>query len=257
MLSIWGGLIGLFVDIHAHILPGIDDGAKDMETAVQMLKIACRNGTGHIIATPHYIPGETQYHPSLVTELCSKLNMEAEKEAIPCTVYPGSEIFISPDLPRLYADNQVITLNHSSYLLIEMPMAGIPTYTDSVLYELQLMGVTPIIAHPERNQDIIEEPVIIKKLVERGILTQINAGSVTGLYGKKVQKTALKLIKQGLVHFIASDAHTTHTRTPDLSMAIHVLRKKMRRMSLDGLLLNNGLNVIHNKKIEGDGIPDA
>ncbi len=216
----------MYIDIHSHILPGIDDGAKDEGVALEMLRIAQNSGTRNIVATPHYVHGNTRYGYATIIEKCSKLNRLAADAGINVTVYPGCEVFICPELIELYEQGLIGTLAESSYMLIEFPMMSMPTYIDEVFYNLQLKGITPIIAHPERYSEIQNEVILLENYVSRGIQVQVNSGSITGTYGREAKKAALKLLEKGLVHFIASDAHSDRTRNPDLSKAAKVVERK-------------------------------
>lgn len=237
----------MFVDIHSHIIPGIDDGAEDIEQAVQMLRTAYENGTGHIIATPHFISGNTDL--SQIDSSSKKLQQLAVGKGINLAIHSGCEAFLNPDLPKLYEEGKIFTLNQSSYMLIELPMMSIPPYTDFVLYELQLKGIIPIIAHPERNREIIENPIKLRDMVSRGILSQVNSGSVTGLFGNSVQKVAMRLIKLGCTHFIASDSHSNSRRSPDLSKAASIVEKVFGSDIMMNIFSRNGMKVLQNQRI--------
>lgn len=236
----------MFTDIHSHILPAVDDGAVDEKTAAGMLRMACAGGTSHIIATPHFIAGAVENPSALVREKCLELQGLADREGISISIHPGAEVFISPDIPELFDKGVICTLNDSSYILLELPMSGIPVYTEDILYELQLKGLTPVIAHPERNRDIFLNPGILAGMVNRGILAQVNSGSITGLYGRKIRRAALRLIKKGLIHFVASDAHTCRLRSPLLSKAAAVVRRKFGGNTAESLFYKNGITLLEN-----------
>lgn len=233
----------MYIDIHCHIISDIDDGAKDEAMALEMLKIAERKGTGHIIATPHYVYGNTRYGFNTIIEKCEALNRLAASAGINITVYPGCEVFITPELIELYEQGLIGTLANSRYMLVEFPMMSIPPYTDNVLYNLQLKGITPIIAHPERCSEIQYDPERLKSFIDRGILAQVNSGSITGLYGRESKKTAMRLIKEDLVQFVASDAHSASGRNPDMSKAAAIIEKNY------GLKMRNDLFSLNPTKI--------
>lgn len=234
----------MYIDIHTHILPGIDDGAKNGEMALRMLKVAKKSGTRHMIATPHYIHGNNRYGFNTIIEKCVALNKLALNEGIDITIYPGCEIFISPDLIDLYEQKLIDTLNSSKYMLVEFPMNSIALYADEVLYKLQLHGVVPVIAHPERYREIQQRPELMENFTKRGILAQVNAGSITGTSGREVKKTVMKLLKMGLVHFVASDCHSDITRNPDLRKAATIVERKFGDKMREDLFTNNPLKII-------------
>jgi len=216
----------VYIDIHSHIIPGIDDGAKDEAMALKMLRIANDCGTRHIIATPHYVYGNTRYEYSKIREKCARLNGLAADAGLSVTIHPGCEVFITPELAELLEQGLIGTLAGSRCMLIEFPMMNIPQYTDSVLYDLQLKGIIPIIAHPERNIEIQQKPELIKAFFDRGILSQVNSGSITGFYGMNARRTAMRLINEGWAQFVASDAHSDNIRNPGLKKAAVIIEKK-------------------------------
>lgn len=239
----------MFADIHSHIIPAIDDGAVDEKTAADMLRMASANGTSHIIATPHFIAGSIENTSALVHEKCAELRGLAGREGIDISIHPGAEVFISPDIPELYDKGIICTLNDSSYILLELPTSGIPVYTEDILYELQLKGLMPIIAHPERNREILKNPDILAAMVNRGILAQVNSGSIAGIYGRKMRRAAMKLIKTGLVHFVASDAHSAGRRSPILDEAVAIVRRKFGSNKAESLFYKNAMAVLENGTI--------
>jgi len=215
------------IDIHSHILPELDDGAPDPETSLAMAKTAVSEGIRSIIATPHFIEGSAETaKKEVVVERVEELNSCLKAHNIDLTIYPGNEIFISPEIPELLKKGELATLNNSRYVLLELPMGSIPVYTESVLYEIQLLGLTPVIAHPERNREIIENTGVTGKLADKDVLFQMNAGSITGFYGSSVKKTAWKLLREGIVSFVATDAHNNRSRTPAVREAYEAVRRK-------------------------------
>lgn len=235
----------MYIDIHSHIIPGIDDGARNESVALKMLKMAQQSGTGHIIATPHYVYGNTRYGFATIIEKCEALNRLAASAGINITVYPGCEVFITPELIELYEQGLIGTLANSCYMLVEFPMMSIPSYTDNVLYNLQLKGITPIIAHPERYSEIQYDSERLKSFIDRGILAQVNSGSITGVYGRESKKSVMRIIKEGLVQFVASDAHSASGRNPDMSKAAAIIEKKYGSKMRNDLFSLNPTKIIN------------
>jgi len=238
------------VDLHCHILPGIDDGAGDMETSLEMLRIAEKDGIEHIIATPHYIKGEIDNGPSIVREKYEELKQALVNGNINVKVYPGNEVYISPDIPELMEDRLICPLNDTSYVLVEFPMSTIPLYAADVFYQLRLKGFNPILAHPERNGEIVGDPNILFDLVQSGVLVQINAASLTGFYGRKVEETAWSLLRHGMAHFVATDAHSQGRRAPKLSESRKAVESEFGEAYAKRLYELNGLAVLSNERIE-------
>jgi len=215
------------IDLHVHILPEMDDGAKDIEHSLAMAQIAVQDGITTLVATPHVIKGAFDNSKDTILENVGNINKCLDRAGIPLQVLPGAEYHLEPDLPRRMAAGELLTINDTGrYLLIELPASMVPDYTGRVLYDLQLQGVTPIIAHPERNAGFEREPEILKNFISRGVLAQITSTSVTGLFGNTAKKTALKFLKEGYAHLIASDAHSSHGRSPVLSFAFQELERR-------------------------------
>jgi protein-tyrosine phosphatase len=233
----------VYIDIHSHIIPGVDDGVRDEAMSLKMLRIAHDCGTRHIIATPHYFYGNTRYEFADIKEKCEHLNNIAKNAGLNITVYPGCEVFITPEIVELYDQGLIGTLAGSCYMLIEFPRMSIPPYTDTVLYHLQLKGITPVIAHPERYIEIQQKPELMGAYVERGILLQANSRSITGMYGLKAKRTVMRLIKEGWVHFVASDAHSANSCNPDLANAAARIEKKFGLKMRESLFTLNALKI--------------
>jgi len=232
------------VDIHSHILPGIDDGSEDMDSTISMLETAERSGTEAIIATPHYFPGRFETPFEKVVEMVEGLKAEAARRGISIDIYPGQEIFLTKDVIELYRNGVVGNLCNTRYILVETDMGK---YSDSyldIIYELKLMGAVPIIAHPERYSYLMEDVNRINPFIDEGCLFQINSSSITGVFGKTVQKTANTLMEHGICNFIASDAHTNHKRTTGLQEALELTKNINKTVAAEAeangqLLLNN------------------
>jgi protein-tyrosine phosphatase len=209
------------IDIHCHALYGVDDGPFDLEASLQLCRLSFKEGIRKIIATPHYIIGENCAHD--IKERVAVLNNELRKNYIKMEIYPGNEAFIDYNLVDKLISGECLSLNNSKYVLLELPMLEVPRFTAEVIYEIQLKGYVPIIAHPERNRVICEKPEIIYKLVKDGCLMQLNSTSLMGYSGEKSQNTAKQLLKHNLAHFIATDAHSTGVRRPIMLGVRHAL----------------------------------
>jgi len=204
------------IDIHSHILPGIDDGSKDMEMSIKMLKLAEAKGTKTIVATPHYIWGRYENYYDKIFALYQELKLQAKASGINIEILLGQEVMLDQHSLKLCKEKKLRGINGTSYLLIEFPMDKLPKDAIDLIYELRLLNIRPIIAHPERYEYIYETPTAINEFIEEGCLFQINSGSLQGLFGKKIQNCAKLLVREGLVNFIASDAHSLNRRCPGL-----------------------------------------
>lgn len=213
------------IDIHCHILPGIDDGAKSVEDSIQMAREAVSQGIKTIIATPHYNSQYINEKPAIAAAT-AELNETLLQQRIPLTILPGQEIRIYGELLEDYDSGKLSSLADTSYIFIELPSGHVPRYTERVLFDVQMKGLTPIIVHPERNQEIVQNPDMLYHFVNNGALTQITANSVTGQFGKNIKKFTMQLIEADLTHFIASDAHNVTTRTFKMAEAFDAVEKK-------------------------------
>ncbi|MDC3423493.1 tyrosine protein phosphatase [Aquibacillus sp. 3ASR75-11] len=201
------------IDIHCHILPALDDGAKHMEESIAMAKTAVSQGIHTIVATPHHRNGRYTNVKLDIVENVHYLNERLQEEDVPLTILPGQETRINGDMITDIQQGHVLPLNETSgYLFIELPSGHVPRYTRQLLFDLQVEGYKPIIVHPERNAELIENPDQLYEFVKNGTLTQITAASVIGKFGKKIQRFSQQLIESNLTHFVASDAHNTTTR---------------------------------------------
>ncbi|WP_182199806.1 tyrosine-protein phosphatase [Paraliobacillus salinarum] len=214
------------IDIHSHILPSIDDGAKHMEESVAMARAAVAEGIHTIIATPHHKNGRYDNTKEIILPLVEQLNNRLQQEDIPLTVLPGQESRIYGEIIEDYDEGIVLPLNKTTrYVFVEFPSNSVPRYAKQLLFDMQVNDLKPIIVHPERNKTIMEDPTILYELVKNGALTQITAASVTGHFGKKIKKFTHELIEWNLTHFIASDAHNTTTRGFRMKEANQVIQE--------------------------------
>ncbi|NEU30312.1 tyrosine protein phosphatase [bacterium LRH843] len=214
------------IDIHSHILPARDDGAESTVQAIEMAKQAQAQGIDTMVATPHH--GNEHYtnvKEDIIRET-KKLNQILQEQQINVTVVPGQEVRLYGEIVNDLHNGEILTLNDSDYLLVELPSDQVPAYTSRVFYDLQLAGIRPIIAHPERNREIASNPDKLYELIKNGSFAQLTATSLIGNFGKKIKKLSEQLIDHQLIHFIASDTHNTTTRRNDLLAAYDVVEKE-------------------------------
>ncbi|PZE20483.1 tyrosine-protein phosphatase [Paenibacillus xerothermodurans] len=195
------------IDIHCHILPGLDDGAQTLEDALAMAEAAVEQGIHTIIATPHHATRSYDNEADTVRDAIQQLNTSLYLHNIPLNIVPGHEIRVHAKLLDELDSHKLLTLNESRYIMLELPRDHIPAGINETLYELRLRRLVPVIAHPERHTELLSEPARLPELAEQGVLFQLTAGSVLGHFGKAVQKFSLSLCREGLIHFIGSDAH--------------------------------------------------
>lgn len=237
------------IDIHSHILPYLDDGAASLEQSLEMARQAVRDGIHTIIATPHHGNGVHWNTTGTVLEAVEKLNKLLIKNEICLHIVPGHEVRLYRQLIEDFDQQGVLTLNDSRYMLLELPKTEIPKELDETVYELRIRGVIPIIAHPERNPGFIEQPQRIPQLISQGALFQLTAHSITGLFGRKIQKFSLQLCRNKWIHFIASDAHDPYYRTACLDAAYQAVRNTVNSEYADRLH-ENARRVLMDEPVE-------
>jgi protein-tyrosine phosphatase len=196
------------IDLHSHILPGVDDGAKDIHEAIELIKNSVEDGVATIVATPHFFTGGYMPSKEEIKDKIYKLTDAALSEGVSIKICPGSECYVDYQLVKMVRDGKVMTINDGGkYILVEFPRMELPSSAADIFFQLQMEGITPIIAHPERNIAIAREPNILRHFIEKDILVQVNVGSLTGFYGSEVQKIAKIIITHRMAHIIASDSH--------------------------------------------------
>ncbi len=214
------------IDIHNHILPGFDDGPDAIDTSLKMAKIAADDGIKIIVATPHSNNGVYKTSFDKILEGVERLNQALEKEGIPLSVLPGSDVYIDLNLTSDVNDYKIMTVNNKKrYILLELPHCGVPRHLSDLVWQLSLSGITVIFSHPERNEAVQEDINILYDFIMQGALSQITAMSLTGEFGKKARKCAVSLLRHNLAHVIATDAHSVNRRPPVLSRGMEAAKK--------------------------------
>jgi protein-tyrosine phosphatase len=244
------------IDVHFHCLPGIDDGPGDWEQAVALCRAAAAEGTRTLVATPHVLREDwLNEDPAVRDQLILKLNTMLGGTP---AVLAGCEYAFSSDAIELLErgpSGPLTTLNRGRYLLLEFLPGVLPSSTDAVLHELSLMDVTPVVAHPERNRHFSGNPSRLERLVARGALVQITAGSLLGDFGDGPYEACQEFFRRGLVHLIASDAHSVSRRPPRLWAARERVRRDWGADAEKGLFEANPRALLRSETLpwRGDG----
>ncbi len=213
-------MYGGFVDIHCHLLPGIDDGSPDWETSLAMARMAVADGTRTIIVTPHQLGNFSQNRGDSIRQLTGQLQEVLRQHKIPLEIMPGADVRIEDNMLELLGSGEVLSLGDKrQHVLLELPHE-LYFPLESLLTELNRRGMTGILSHPERNHGILREPALLPALVDAGCLMQVTAGSLMGTFGRQSQQLAEWMLGQGLVHLLASDAHGIKSRRPLLGRAL-------------------------------------
>jgi protein-tyrosine phosphatase len=228
------------IDLHVHILPGIDDGPRTMEDALEMARLAVADGITTMVATPHLFRRKSVEFsdlnpPDKIREAVALFNEKLAEEEIGLTVLPGCEVPLFVDIIKFFDDRKIITINDNErYICLEMPDTVIPPATDNIIFELNSRGITPIITHPERNMVFYEMPDKLRRFVSLGCLAQITARSLIRGFGWGVARFTKRLVREGLVHLMATDAHNITKRPPIMGDALKKLTKMVgERRALD------------------------
>jgi len=236
-------LAGAMVDIHHHLLPGLDDGADSMETSVAMARLAVAEGITHVVCTPH-ANGSFAFDPAVNAAKFKQLGARLASEGIALTLGRGCDFHVSYDNVRgAQADPARYSINGLGYLLVEVPDYGLPPGLTETFYELQLVGLTPILTHPERNPTLQAEPERMLDWLRGGVLVQVTADSITGHKGKPAARMANMLLEKRWVHFLATDAHNTSSRPPRMRAAHDAVAKKFGASYARSLCFSNPLAV--------------
>lgn len=237
------------IDLHSHILPGIDDGATTIEEAIEMARLAVQDGIQLLAVTPHHNNGKYSNESYSVKLAMDSLNNELIRHDIPLKLLAGQEIRINDLFWEEWEAGNLLTLNDSRYMLIELPSQHVPTSIWDVIHELKLKGIMPIIAHPERNSDIANGVDTLQELIEAGALSQVTSHSLNGLFGPRIRKVALEMCRRNLVHIIASDAHNPRQRPFGMSEAYRFVDSKLGSEYVE-LYRTNAIAIANNQNIE-------
>lgn len=234
------------VDMHSHILAGVDDGPQTLDEAVRMLRKAVDEGITDIIATshaynPHYHVGKAAVEKKLL-----ELQEVIDAHDIPIGIHSGQELRIQDKTAEVLEQQEALTLANSRYALIELPSSSVPSFAVPLIQQLLNQNIIPIIAHPERNKAIAEKPARLERLISHGALAQVTSGSVAGHFGKGVQKAAFSLIRSNLIHFYGSDVHNLSTRPFLFNEGLDTLDKQKLTDYVD-LFLENNARILEKK----------
>jgi protein-tyrosine phosphatase len=237
------------IDLHAHILPQLDDGAESLEESIEMCRISHKDGVRTIVATPHILPGVYKNNRSTILAKVQELNEEIRKCINEFRILPGADVHFSSDMLQLCEDGGIVTVNDKGqYLMVEFDFQGIPYHAEDVLFRLMTKGIIPIITHPERNFEIGQRPQRYGEMIRMGCLGQVTAMSLTGGFGSGVKQTAEKLLKSRLVHIIASDTHSITRRPPVLSAAVREAEKIVGKEEAQRMVTDYPQAILDGKK---------
>lgn len=219
------------IDTHLHILPGVDDGPETIDEALALARVLVQEGVHSAIATPHYNDEFPRRSAAEIQARVHDLQFVLDRQGIPLRLFAGHEVLIKPGLVEDIQSGRVATLNGSRYLLLELWTSTWIPETERVIFELRAAGIVPVLAHVERYRAIQDNLDRLAALVRQGVLAQLTAGSLTNLWGKTVRRSAETLLKKGLIHCIASDAHGLQKRMPEIAVGLQCAEKLAGKVS--------------------------
>ena len=238
-----------YIDIHSHILPGIDDGAENSETSMEMLRAAWNDGIREIILTPHNKPSHHNADPEKIKRLMEILQDKACGEGMDIKLYTGNEMYYGSDMTKKLEEGRALTLAGSAYVLVEFGMGEDIDHIRYGLYEALSHGYRPILAHVERYGRMLTRADRVEDFIRMGCYIQVNAGSIMGTFGFSAKQFTKKLLAQGLVHFVATDAHDMGKRKPILSDCAGYVSRKYGEGYAERLFYGNPMSVIKDEYI--------
>jgi protein-tyrosine phosphatase len=239
------------IDLHCHILPGLDDGAKSLEEAVEMAQIAEDEGIERIVATPHLFRGDfMQEGLGIIEEKREELSRALKANDIQLELLSGAEVHISHNLmDEIMKNRESLVIDCSSYMFVEFPSRHVFSGAKELFFELMSEGIIPIIAHPERNAIFVRHPSFLYELIQMGSLAQANSGSLSGVYGREAEQAVLRFLEMNLIHFIGSDGHNTDAVAPRLSEARERTEEIIGQEGALALVRDNPGAVLEDKQI--------
>lgn len=233
-----------YIDIHSHILPGVDDGSANLEMSIEMLHMAAKDGISQIILTPHNKPWHRNIDRAEIGAEVDRLQNRIQKEALDIKLHTGSELYYRNGLTEELDEGKAETLANSHYVLIEFEPSADYDYIRNGAYALLMGGYYPIIAHVERYKNVCSKMDRVVELIRMGCFMQVNAGSIMGNYGFGIRQLVKKMLKQNLIHFVATDAHDLTKRRPCLSECAEYIGKKYGESSRRRLFYDNPMCVL-------------
>jgi protein-tyrosine phosphatase len=215
------------IDLHCHLLPGIDDGSKSLAMSLDMARLACADGITTVACTPHILPTVYDNKGPEIKAAVTSLQQALTSAGIPLRLLSGADVHMVPDLLSGLNEGRILTLGGSRYLLLEPPHQVMPPQLDDCIFRLQSAGYVAILTHPERLSWIEPQYASIRRMVDKGLWIQLTAGSLTGRFGAGPRYWAERMLDEGLCHVMATDAHNTSTRLPHLARAQALVEQRL------------------------------
>ncbi len=238
------------IDLHSHILPGVDDGSPDLATSLAMARMAVEDGIKVMACTPHFLPGLYNNDANDIRQRTAAFSQELASQGIPLRLVTGGDVHIRADMVSVLQGKRALTLNDTRYVLLEPPQIVMPLRLDTLISKMVEAGFIPVITHPERLSWIEQHAAILKPLVMAGAWMQITAGSLTGRFGKRPLYWAQRLLQTGLVHVMATDAHNLGSRPPRLAHAVALAAREVGTLEAQNLVVNRPKFILDNQLVQ-------
>lgn len=238
------------IDFHSHIIPTIDDGAREIKETMKMLEEAYSAGFNGVISTSHYMENYYEANHAERSTWIKGIQYGLEEKGIGLSLYLGSEVYFTENLLDLIKEGKASTINESRYILFEFPLNAKPMNIEDFIYSMLSENYVPILAHPERYTYMQKEPELIYQLANQGVLMQSNYGSILGQYGKKAQVIVGKMLESNLVSFLGTDAHRANSIYTNIDSAANKIKSIIGKSKFDKISHFNAMKVIKNEKIE-------
>lgn len=237
------------IDIHCHIVSGLDDGSKSLEQSIEMAKIASNDGIRKIINTSHYHLDSKFVVGKEIEEKVNNFNNILKEQGIDLEILIGNELYYTNELMNRIDELDFYSLNKSKYILIEFSPSNFPDNIEDIIYEFKIRNYIPILAHVERYEKIVKDPNKIYEYIKAGALIQINSNSITGKSGKEIQNICNILIRNNMVHFVATDAHSSNSRKPVLNNSYKYVEDKLGKQKAKEIFYDNPQKLISDEHI--------
>lgn len=245
------------IDLHSHLLPGLDDGAIDLAMSLEMARMAVADGVTIMACTPHIFPGVYNNVGPNIEQWVEWLQSELHAAQIPLWLVSGADVHLAPGLVDKVRSGEVLSLHGSRYILIEPPHHILPPRAEDVFFELLSAGFIPILTHPERMGWIERNYGLIERLVRSGVWMQLTAAAVIGEFGREAAAWSLRMISDGFCHIVASDAHHPTKRPPRMRAAREYLVELVGEEEADNLVLRRPELIIYDKDPDSVALPVA
>ncbi len=243
------------IDLHNHILPGIDDGSKDLEQSLAMARLAIADGIHTLTATPHHLNGIYSNPAEAIRQRVRSFNLILRRENIALTVLPGSELHLVPEVvEQLHAGLALTIADQGKAALIELPVHTVPLGTETLLEDMLAMDIQPLIAHPERNGELGRHPERLARWVDMGCVAQITGQSCSGRFGPEIRRISETMVRMGLIHVLASDAHRDQRRIPELSSGRAEVERWVGAESARLMTEDHPLELIQGRYLDSDAM---